>query len=797
MLQHRDVTTDVLEQLRASLQGARYSSEAVIAGLVVSLGGALIALTIFSLLRPRYEDIYAPKAKKGVFENPGNNILSWIRPSVVINEEHHARKLGLDAVIFLKSMRMLRNMFTILALLGCTVAIPVNVVFNLRNPWSKGMSKRDAFILTTPCLLNGYPLLAHVLLQYAIVFTVFVCLYQTYLDIIGLRKSHFKNLETQRELPNRTLMVYDLPAEMRSENGLDEFAKQLTTKHGLDGYDVQPTAFSVGHDVVHLNELVAQHKKAILKIEKYSVKYQRRVDKFGIAAAEPIIRRREKGNQKVLAIQYWRSRAQELEDEIQKERYYCQKTHTAKPFGFLSYPSMQSAHRLAHLWKSKRCHRAKVRLAPHPYDLIWENVDLNRAERFAKQCFINVIFTFILLLWIIPNAFIGCFLANLNRLGAIWPAFDHAMVTHKFWFSILQGVLAPLVSTLFFMILPFIMRKLSRWQGKLTRNDREREALRKLYAFFFFDNFIVFTLMGVVWDIIAQAIQLMKENSQEVSFHAVWVNLHVPQRVSNAIVNISSFWVMYLLRANLGVSCELLQSARLLKHSRWLLQHPTPRQKKENESPQPTQFANHYLYPLFYATIALAFTTAQPLILAVLAFYYAISLPLKRYSMMYTFETKYESNGCYWPIVYNVVLLATAFGNVLLFCIVYVGAGWHLAGAIIPLPILCFLFKIYMSVKYEEHFEYFDTLDPEDESAVFFISKMNVVSDRTSLIEDIYENPALYEELEQPMLDNTDAPKAKPHWANSKLSSKNRTLRKFDSQCTLVSPDGLEIRKDM
>jgi hypothetical protein len=45
-----------------------------------------------------------------------------------VNESDLVEKVGLDAVIFLRFLRMLRNIFAVLTVVGLTLLIPVTLV---------------------------------------------------------------------------------------------------------------------------------------------------------------------------------------------------------------------------------------------------------------------------------------------------------------------------------------------------------------------------------------------------------------------------------------------------------------------------------------------------------------------------------------------------------------------------------------------------------------------------------------------------------------------------------------------
>ena len=45
-----------------------------------------------------------------------------------MKEEELVEKIGLDAVVFLRFLRMLKDMFVVLTVVGCGILIPVNLV---------------------------------------------------------------------------------------------------------------------------------------------------------------------------------------------------------------------------------------------------------------------------------------------------------------------------------------------------------------------------------------------------------------------------------------------------------------------------------------------------------------------------------------------------------------------------------------------------------------------------------------------------------------------------------------------
>lgn len=96
------------------------------------VGVALGLTLLFSLVRPRHRLVYAPKTKHADEAHAppplGNGFFSWIKPVTTTKEAYLMDRIGLDAVLFLRFTRMLRNIFLVFGVVGLAIMLPVNVV---------------------------------------------------------------------------------------------------------------------------------------------------------------------------------------------------------------------------------------------------------------------------------------------------------------------------------------------------------------------------------------------------------------------------------------------------------------------------------------------------------------------------------------------------------------------------------------------------------------------------------------------------------------------------------------------
>lgn len=330
--------------------------------------------------------------------------------------------------------------------------------------------------------------------------------------------------------------------------------------------DFNPTAAlpraSIGRNVKDLPVLIKEHEETVRQLESVLAKYLKRPDQ--LPAKRPMMRpsKKQRGNHpdcKVDAIDYLTDRIQRLEEEIRHVRASIDKRN-AMPFGFVSWDLIEHAHAVAYTARKKHPKGTTIQLAPRPNDLIWENLPLSKQARKWKR-FMNFIWTTLLtVVWIAPNAMIAIFLSNLSNLGLVWPAFQTSLNANPEVWAAVQGILSPAITSLVYLLLPIIFRRLSIKAGDVTKTSRERHVLSHLYSFFVFNNLIVFSLFSAAWTFVAAVVDA--KNHDEDAWQAIKDGAFY-QKVMSALCQVSPFWVTWLLQRNLGAAIDLVQLVTL------------------------------------------------------------------------------------------------------------------------------------------------------------------------------------------------------------------------------------------
>lgn len=707
---------------------------------------AMVLITLaFSWMRPHNSVVYAPKTKYADDRHApppiGNGLFAWFGPVARMKEVALVEKIGLDGAVFLRFTRMCRNMFLFTTLVGILIFLPANVAGSAKFGGTK--TGDQFFTSMTPQAVQGKALWAHVVGAYLIDSIIAFFLWRNYIAISRLRRSYFESSDYLHSLHSRTLILLDLPPASRTDDGIMRITDGVEHTAGL------PRA-SIGRNVKELPDLIEKHEEAVRELESVLSKYLKSPEK--LPPNRPTLRpskkyRKSNGSEKVDAINYLTDRIRELETEIEFVREGVDKRNPM-PYGFASYQRIEEAHTVAFAARNKHPQGATIKLAPKPSDLIWQNLPLTPKAKNWKRFMNNLLITLLTFVWIAPNALIAVFLSNLANLGAVWKGFQKNLLAHHTTWAIVQGIASPALTSLIYLILPIIFRRLSARGGDTTKTSRERHVASKLYAFFVFNNLIIFSIFGIIWGFVASVMQIKKTNQntwdaiEEAKFF---------QNLLNGLCLISPFWLTWMMQRNLGAAADLAQILTLTWT--WFARtfmSPTPRQSIEWTAPQNFDYAVYHNYFLFYATVALCFATLQPLVLPVTAIYFAVDYWLKKYLLLYVFVTKNESGGQFWRMLFNRLVFATILANVVMALVLMAAGSWSMIYAMIPLPLLMIGFKVFCARSFDDQMTYYIKAKLKDPNSLAAAGQKTRKGHEK--VASRFRHPALCKKLMTPMV---------------------------------------------
>ena len=726
------------------------ATDAIVASVGVSFTFAIVIAFLFCLLRPHNSTVYAPRLRfadeKHAPPPLGNGPFAWCGIVFKYKEQEMFEKNGLDATLFIRFVHMCRDILLCLSVVGCGILIPVNVVSGNLQTFHGGVRGVAPLLKMTPQFMSGQIFWAMVACAWTIDIVVVFFLWRNYRAVTRLRRQYFASSEYQNSLHSRTLMVTGIPKAMRTDEGVVRIVDAVKNMQEI------PKGV-IARNVKDLPELIEEHDELVRLLEYHLAKFLKRGAIPDKRPDRPMSKKDPayvKGK-RVDAIDYLTERIKELETKVKQVRETVDKRN-ALSYGFASYESIEEAHSVAYAAQKSHPHGATVRLATRPSDIIWKNIPLSKLAR-RKRAVMNNIFIFLLtLIWTVPNVLIAVFLQNLSNLGRVWPAFNRQLQMYPKAWSIVQGVLAPAILSMFYIFLPVVFRRLRIRVGDISKTARERHVFAKLYSFFTLNNMILFSLYSTIWQFFATLSAARSSGSTIAdAFHRtdIWSHSMI------AFCYVSPFWISWLLQRNLGAAIDLSQLVNFV----WgtvvrKCFTPSPREIIELTAPPPFDYATYYNYFLFYVTVALCFATLQPLVLPVAALYFVLDGYLKKYLIIYVFYTKHESGGLFWRPVFNRFLFATFLSNVIIALLIRAkGIVWQpMLAAMIPLPIMLLAFKIYCARTYDDQMYFYTkgVMQPD-------VGLDDTKSRRTTNIGTRFGHPALYQQLMTPMVHKKSA----------------------------------------
>lgn len=111
MSQAGDATVDLINSFNEKISKVAPGAVGIQLGLMAAVGVA--CLCAFSVLRPNNSVVYQPKVKYATDEKRppkiGKGLFDWVAPVLQVGEQEMMRLIGLDAVAYLRFLRMCRN----------------------------------------------------------------------------------------------------------------------------------------------------------------------------------------------------------------------------------------------------------------------------------------------------------------------------------------------------------------------------------------------------------------------------------------------------------------------------------------------------------------------------------------------------------------------------------------------------------------------------------------------------------------------------------------------------------------
>uniref|UniRef100_A0A0W0F141 Uncharacterized protein n=1 Tax=Moniliophthora roreri TaxID=221103 RepID=A0A0W0F141_MONRR len=193
-------------------------------------------------LRPKNKMIYEPKIKY----REDNKAPPPIADSLF----ELLDKIGLDAVTFLLFLRLVRTLFSGVAILTCGILLPFDYIHNQKYiPTDKRI-----FFISCPYM------------AYLITFFVVYLMYIYWRDIVKLRNEWFRSPDYLQSFYARTICIAYVPEKLRSDEGISRILTGLKIPYPT-------TSVHIGHKVGQLPDVIKYHNQTVREFKAVLVKF--------------------------------------------------------------------------------------------------------------------------------------------------------------------------------------------------------------------------------------------------------------------------------------------------------------------------------------------------------------------------------------------------------------------------------------------------------------------------------------------------------------------------------------------
>ncbi|KAK0566798.1 hypothetical protein OC844_000547 [Tilletia horrida] len=731
---------------QALTQASQVQAPAVAISAGSWIGFSLATIFIFQLLRPNNKIVYAPKVKYAEHQEKApprvdDGFFSWLPPLFKYHEADLLPIIGLDAITFLRFLRMCRYLTLALSILMCVVLIPINLVYNAKNPAYK--SEKISFLTRiSMARVSGSYLWAHVAMSYLGSLLALGFIYFNYKRMLVLRHAWFRSPEYQSQFHSRTLMITGVKRPLQSDEALAGVLSSI-------GMPYPTTEVHIGRVVGALPDLIEKHNDFVRALERVFAKYLK--DPNGLPAKRPTVNiggAMGCGGKRVDAIDYYTDQINKCEAAIENWR---ERIAEKKPesYGFASLAAVAYAHAAARSLKGKKPRGLVIDLAPAPKDIIWKNLTLTQGERFRSSLFGFLLLSLLLFINAVPLLAVSL-ITNMASFRFLGPfTWLNGWYENSQWsFAAVAALVPPAITGVMGYFLPIGMRRLAKYRGVLTKSRLDRVVVAEYFGFLVISQFFIFTLIGILITLVAYIVSAATTRHENVRDILAYIQKHLPGQIKSQYFLTSNYWLTWLpLRGFLAV-LDLAQVIKLFLV--WFQKGffgRTPRDVREYTKPPPFDFAVYYANLLFMFAVAMLYAPLVPLVVVFSCAAFWVSSLVYKYQLMYVFTTKNESGGRLWRVVVNRMLVSIIFMQLILTLAIALDQGYIKSIAALPPILFVLAFKLYTRNTFDRHFTWYIPTATE-------LAKETVHTgdSRHNRLQRRFGHPSLHEKLFTPMV---------------------------------------------
>ncbi|KAG9067618.1 hypothetical protein KI688_012403 [Linnemannia hyalina] len=643
--------------MAADLGDEQKSQDASIATFVSALlfnGAVGIAIYFaFSIIRNWNKRVYQPRTYlvNEEIRSPEleGGLLKWINASIRVHDNQLVDRIGLDAYVFLRFLRMSAILFSGFTLIGIPILIPLNVINGVDSrPGEDGQLPNQTPSLTRLAIGNiadGWRLWFHLALTALFSGATIYMLWMEMQEYTRRRHAYLMSEKHAKTPQSTTILVTAIPKGLNTEKALFEIFNRFPGGVRSIWLNKNPS---------ELIKLCEERDEIALKLEAaeynfvqsaYNQKKKKDVDTnepvrpIGRTSAVPFV------GPKVDLIEFYSQRLSELNRLITEGRNAG--ASSTLNSAFIRFHNQFAAHSAV----QTVVHPTPFRMAPmfvevSPLDVVWEHLNLDTVNKKGRHMIATAAASALILLWTFPVLFVTG-IANLDALIKLLPFLKFLNDLPTSIIGIIQGILPPLFLAILMAVLPIILTAMSRFEGHV-RQSAITLAVMKKYYFFLIVNVLLLTSLGN--GVIPTLQKLIKPaGGNGIQFSPMDVITILAQTLPAA----STFFVTYaLLQGLTGPAKELLQIAPLVLN--YLFTKVLAKSPRQIWNVQGRLSSVNYgtLFPpqVLMFSIGMLYSTIAPIILPVVAFYFTMFYFVYRHQFLYVYYTPVETGGLAFPV---------------------------------------------------------------------------------------------------------------------------------------------------
>lgn len=648
--------------------------------LLPSVLGGVAIFFVFLYLRLKYRGLYSPKSallrdaslNKSVSPPPtlSPTYFSWIREIYLITDDEVLHSCGVDALMFLRTIRMCLKLLMLTSVYAFVILFPVYATGE--SPDVEDFLDHISF--------------THVKEESPRMWATFVGVYVTSgIAIVLLQRNFVAMLRLTTEhksrdvVENYTVCTMNISSEMRSEDRLQQ--------HFEDKFGCKPLRVTIAEDISTLETLLKEHRSVSKKLEEARGKIREDPEK------RPTQRKYVLCGASVDSETLYSDQMAALSERILEE--FKSHERSLAPVAFVTFRSIEDANLVAaHAKTTDVLDAFDVSLglssfmAPESRDILWENLNVSPELRNARTISSNATFLLLLIFWLVPVAFISS-LTNLDELGRRIPFLEDIVDASPGLKAFLQGFLPTLGLTIFMALLPHVLRYMHRIRAPVSASHLANLVFRRFFLSLVFMVFWVYTVTGTIL------------NQLEAFLDA----RNILTTIGTSLPQQANFFIGYVtLAAFLMMSLELIQIGPLLKV---LIFGPPSSDRKVELSPMRYDLALPEV--LLMLVITLSYSMIAPAMLIFGVCYFGSAFFVWKYQILYVYGREWEAGGVWWPQIFNRCIVAIVMFQIVSLSVISLKQGFYQLGFLLPVVALTLLFAQRTQARFQR---YFKTLDP-------------------------------------------------------------------------------------